>query len=355
MLPTYSFAAMNWTGGFGLRYTSDTTKPVDDGAGNEEDVKRTATEVTASLGVGKEGEKVSWGVELNTQGDGGNIKTSWTPTGLSDVEVAVSAAWFRYSTGMMDSMDGTASLTVGRQSPIFRTGKGQLFLDKNITLDGLGLSFSFGNFAVDVSHYFLTGFSDSVGDEDVLKRQYLFSLQGKLNFRLGNDAMLHAAAGYHRLSNNLDPDDIPIFSIGANAGKDPHFLQGLAKFKLPNMLYAEFEYIKNGSLEDDAEADEDNDNDEDVAYSAAVSYGKIEKAHDFVIGAMYQKKGAKSVIEDFTYNKWSVGRKGFGVGIKYALAKGLHLKGKYFSLEEITEEDDKEENDYLEIGAVVRF
>ena len=346
MLPTYSYAALNWTGGFGLRYTSLTES---DGSDDADDLVTKTVERRAHLGVGMSGDKVSWGVQLRT--GAASVGTYWSGTEASNPIVDISRAWFKYNIGMgMGSMDGTSSITLGRHTPIFHVGKGGLVLDWDVNLDGLGLNLNFGNFGINVSHYFLSDVDVSAGDVDLTARQFLLTIQPTFKFRLGNDVDLHVAGGYHRLRNNDG------FGEGANTGVDPHFFQGLAKISLPNMIHAEFEYIKNSGIEDD-DATEVDEEEGATGYSAAVSYGKIEKAHDFVVGAMYQKKGESSVISDFTYNKWDVGNKGFGVGFKYALAKNLHLKVKYLSLEtaDVPDGAEAEEEQYLELAATVGF
>ena len=335
VLPAYTYAGgMGWNGDFGLRYSSSTDEAAGDGS--ESSVKD--IQVRAALGVSGSWEKVAWGAQIRTQGDG--LNSYWTDVGADDHPVGISEAWFRYSTGMGE-MSGSAAVTLGRHKPIFHAGKGQLVLDSDVRLDGLGLNLAFGELGINISHYFLSATEETEGDDKTLSREFFLTVQPSFKWRLGNDTMAKLSVGFHRVRVLTD--------IPNNIDEKTNYWQGLLALHFPNMIKVEGEYLKNSTIEL-----EDDDDKSDVSYSGTISYGSIKKAHDFIIAGMYQKKGENAALTDFTYSKWAPGNKGFGVGLKYALAKGLHLKAKYLSLEEDVDED-ADKNKYLELAAVAAF
>jgi hypothetical protein len=70
------------------------------------------------------------------------------------------------------------------------------------------------------------------------------------------------------------------------------------------------------------------------AWTLGLTYGKLRKAQDFMIGYAYGTKGIGSVIDGYTNDKFAADQKGHTVILGYSLADNFNLGFKWMNLSE---------------------
>lgn len=377
--PAFS-ADLKWYGDVGLRYSEG---KLDDGLAakgtNGYNVSEETTKAHAIRGrLGASGGKdhVDYGFGFRTSN---TANTDWVNYNQAqDRTFGIEQLYFRYSN---DYGFGDISLAAGRQVNVFAYDmNSQQLFDKDVRFDGFGWKWKMGNFGVNASQYLLgynsngtvgatTATMTELTEKNASSAQSgwstLIGIQPTFNFRFTDDIESMFAVGYYwwggtNYTNNLHGQQ------GSTAGSvtggtelgatqalplsNARHIQLLVDTTLPYDFGLAFEYIRNKkSFYDEwqtatAGTTVNNSSRQSLeanrnAWSATLSYGKVEKAHDFKLSYNYANKGLASTYNTFSNNLFLADQKGHTISGEFAATDNLVVSAKYMSLKEISKKD----------------
>lgn len=361
-------AEMKWSGSTGWRY--EQTKRDDQLnstiTGKNTSVQTTKTHgIRANLGVTGGWENVEYGFGVRTGGAGRINDDHVTLQNNGDLALGVEQAWFRYLRDF-GSMD--LSVTIGRQKNVlaYDTVSQNLF-DNDVRFDGAGWQFKFGMFGLNAAQYILgaksgategastysrTEASQAVGLQNS-KFNYLLAVQPHMMWKFTDDIETMFAVGYYHWSDSSEQNRTgggvnntwnaggtvtPTASANFNV-HNPRQWHFLNTWVLPYNLAFNAEYVMNkkaaytfrniagygGTVYPEADRS---------AWSAALTYGSLKKAHDFTLGYAYGTKGLASLINAYSYEKFAADNEGHTFSAGYAIADNFHLGWKGLFLKE---------------------
>lgn len=353
---------MKWSGSTGWRYTSAShndglnTTITGSGDTSKQDFRQHA--FRANLGANGGWKSVEWGAGVRTGGAGSINSDYATVTSGGDLAVGLEQAWFRY---MLGSRFGDWNFTFGRQMNAFAYDSNtQLFFDNDVRFDGISMSWSWGSFGLNASHYVLGAFTSggafggtagssqhtSTASSNAQKDGgHFVTLQGiqpHFSWKFRDDIDTMIGVGFYSWGKTEGIYTNAVHGAGANgdtasgdAGSvtlaNPSQMQIYNTWNLPYKFAFSWEYVKNkkapkfGSTQVEAET---------KSLSLALNYGMIKRAHDFKIGYAYGSKDLGSVINTFANNRFLADNKGHIVSATYALADNFNLGWKGYFLKE---------------------
>lgn len=341
-------AEMKWNGSAGWRYEQTNTDT--SLTGNTAANRARAHGLRANLGVSGGWENVEWGVGVRTGGTTAINDDHVALVNNQDRAIGFEQAWFRYVRDF-GSLDLAA--TVGRQKNVFAYDTiSQTLFDNDVRFDGLGWQFKFGMFGFNAAQYVLGGQTGKTGQASnktnndstdanpatAQRLNYLFGFQPTMNWKFSDDIEAMFGVGYY-----IWKDQTQGNAIGGTASnfnmENPRQWQFTTSWTLPYNLSFHGEYVMNKKQKFDAntrgagyaatQADVSRS-----AWSAGLTYGSLKKAHDFSIGYAYGQKGLGSVINAYSYEKFTADNKGHTVEVAYAIADNFHLGWKGLFLKE---------------------
>jgi hypothetical protein len=319
----------------------------------------------ANLGVTGGWKEVEYGVGVRT--NGGRANSDYVSTGAvngTDFAIAMEQAWFRY---VMDSRFGDWNFTFGRQMNSFAYDKyTQNFYDNDVRFDGMGVNWKQGSFGLNGAWYILGGrgfaantnaaqgstktnttYSESADSSAQQNLVSMFGIQPHITWKFRDNIETMLAIGYYgyNKADGLIFNNVHGVAAGtngftaANSAADAGTVaMGNSKqwqiyntWSLPYSLNASIEYVINnkkprfGSTAIEADG---------KAYSVAITYGAIKKAHDYKVGYTYGSKDLGAVNGIFTNNRWLPDNKGHMLTANYALADNFELGWKGYFLKE---------------------
>lgn len=411
LITTSAHAAnISWNGSTHLRYSRaslDDNLNLSDNRGNSQSqLTNSAWGIRGEIGATGGWDNIEWGTSLATSGSstapneayqnfdsansaGGNVN--------GDLNVRVNRLWFRYGN---DWGFGDIGVTIGRQSAAFAVGEGQLFIDKDVDLDGFGWTWRWGSFGLNAGQYILGGINrGTTGVSNITRSDateiagsqstfsVLYAFQPTFKWRFTDEIEAMFAVGYYYWANttgtayqnpllNFENSGFQsttgqaLFDLNSTATvsvENSKQWQFLANVTLPWMLHARGEVIINkdhfyGTPGTVAQASNTIKLGK-TAWEAAISYGELKKAQDFMVSYSYSSKGLGAVLTALTNNEYEAGLKGHTISAGYAIANNLHLSGELYILEEINNKNnqgvdnptEKIDKNYFEIITGITF
>lgn len=370
-------AEMKWTGSAGWRYTQTSINDGLDSKNNTSENKDVSSEKTknyglrANLGVMGGWENVEYGFGLRSGGNGAGPKTSdWINVqDGGDGNVAVETAWFRYvrDFGGMD-----LSATIGRQKFALATDTSfQTLFDNDNRWDGFGWNFKFGMFGFNAAQYVLGAvnrgaagastytYNDASENIATTKSRFnmLYAFQPHMTWKFSDEIEAMFAVGYYKWNTSGYTNTIGQSRTLNNSGtvaaitgstyaidnKDQWDF--LANVSLPYNLMLVADFVK-GSKAQYNEAsvagytgatvstDVRRPDVSSTAWTLGLTYGKLKKAQDFMLGYAYTTKGIGSMVSGYTYGSFPVDYKGHTIVAGYSIADNFNLGFKYVTRKE---------------------
>lgn len=373
-------AEMKWTGSAGWRYAQQSINDQLDSKNNATDNKDVSTEKTrmhqirANLGVMGGWENVEYGFGIRTNGAGAGPKNSdWnTVQNGGDQTLGIEQAWFRY---VRDFGGLDLAATFGRQKLALATDtQWQTLFDNDTRWDGFGWNFKFGMFGFNAAQYVLGAvnqgatnastytYNEATENAAATKSRFnmLYAFQPHMTWKFSDEIEAMFAVAYYKwnsmgLTNTIGPNR----NI-ANAGTVPSIAGStynmdnkdqwdfLANVSLPFNLAFTGNFVKaskaayneasigNGAVYTGATnaADVRRPDVSSTAWTLGLTYGKLRKAQDFMLGYAYGTKGIGSVVSGFSNDVFPADYKGHTVLAGYSVADNFNLGFRWISRSE---------------------
>jgi len=405
-------AEMKWNGSIGTRYNKmtqndglnsfDTTVPFSgSGVAVNADKSTTNTKTLgfrANLGVTGGWDKVEFGIGGRTLGQANGSQSDWVNFNNNiDRFFGWELAWFRYNA---DFGFGDLALTFGRQKAAFAYDmQSQNMFDNDLRWDGLGWNWKWGSFGFNMVQYVITASDPQAsvaaapsttngsqiqtnGATDVVAATrghfaMLYGFQPTMNWRFSDDIDTFLAVGLFNYSgtdnlfnNQLHGFVAPSTGTASTLNVDNSQLyQVLNTWTLPYSLAANIEvvwnkevkYLQNTSVPRTQRGVNTADN---TAWTAGLTYGKLKRAHDFMIGYAYGVKGLAAVMGSQTYDRFAPDMKGHTIDVKYNVDTNFNLAWKGVFTKEKSRKDlsgagiatsEDHSQNYWELVAGVNF
>ena len=369
MFATSAFAGdMKWSGSSAWRYTdakyndSLNNSLASQTRADQSEQKHHNHGLRANIGATGGWKSVEWGVGLRTQPGAANTDYMSFNQGGTDYNFNLELAWMKYLAG---TNFGDFGVTIGRQKNVFAYDMtSQNFFDNDVRFDGIGVSWNWGSFGMNLSNYFLEGVSQGAAgassytytaasqDDQSTQSQLntLVGVQPHFSWKFSDQVDTMFALGYFMVDGGLSftnssagvtngtngfvtPAGVTVpFQNGLVSMAAPRWTQFHNTWTLPYKLAFSWEYVINGNKPKFGTSFNETAG---KAYSVALNYGAVKKAHDWKVGVVYGKKDLGSVISNFTGNRWLPNNKGWLLHGTYALADNFELGLKAYRLKNI--------------------